>query len=186
MTLKETAQIITLLQANYADSFKNMSDDTLDGVVSLWHRILESEDYAVVEGAVLAHISTDASRFMPPVGIIKERIRKIMNPPEMTELEAWGLVKRALRNSAYNSGEEFARLPPVIQKLVGSPAQLRSWALQEDGTDDYIAGQFQRSYRARAEIERENMSLPPSVKAITDKLGAWDTERKALGDGGET
>ena len=185
MNRDETVAVLAVLRGAYPNFYKGMTTADQNGIIGLWQEMFAEDEAALVMAAVKAHIACDAQGYPPVIGKIKERLRQLTNPPKMTELEAWGFVKKALRNSAYNSGAEFEKLPPVIQRLVGSPAQLRSWAMLEDGTDDYIAGQFQRSYKSRAEIERENMSLPPSVKAFTDKLGAWGGDRKELGDGGD-
>ena len=89
--------------------------------------------------------------------------------PEMTEGEAWGLVSRALRNSAYDSQREFDALPPRLQRLVGSPNQLREWAmLDADTVQSVIASNFQRSYRARTAADLAYAALPADVRALVN------------------
>jgi hypothetical protein len=83
----------------------------------------------------------------------------------MTELEAWELVSKATRNSTYNSAQEFAKLPPVVQRLVGSHMQLKEWAAMDAETlQSVVASNFQRSYKVRAKNEREYLALPENVK----------------------
>jgi predicted small lipoprotein YifL len=95
----------------------------------------------------------------------------VTQPEEMTEQEAWALVSKAIRNSAYNSAEEFAKLPPVVQRLVGSPSQLREWGqMDSDTVNSVVASNFQRSYRARAKNERDYLALPSSVKSYMAAL----------------
>lgn len=48
-------------------------------------------------------------------------MRELNTPKQLNELEAWSLVEKAIRNSIYNSQEEFSKLPPLVQKAVGSP-----------------------------------------------------------------
>lgn len=55
-------------------------------------------------------------------------VRELNTPKQLNELEAWSLVEKAIRNSIYNSQEEFSKLPPLVQKAVGSPNVLRLWA----------------------------------------------------------
>lgn len=90
---------------------------------------------------------------------------------EMTEAEAWGIVAKALRNSAYGSREEFDKFPPVIKRIVGSPSQLREWSMMDSETvHSVVASNFQRSYKAIAQREKELAKLPPDVKALVGKL----------------
>ena len=64
----------------------------------------------------------------------------------MTAQEAWNLVARAIRNSGYESRKEYDNLPPDIQRLVGSPEQLRDWAMMDSSTvHSVVASNFQRA-----------------------------------------
>lgn len=173
MTRSETAQLIALMQANYPDEFRTMSDEALHARVNLWAAMFRDDDAEQVKMAVIAHMASDTSRFMPPVGVIKNKLVSMRQGETMTELEAWGHVKAALRNSTYGSAAEFAKLPPVVQRLVGSPNQLREWAMMDSETvDSVVASNFQRSYKARAASEREYMALPSAVKGFVAQLAA--------------
>lgn len=165
MTKKEIAEIIAMMQTNYPDSFRDMSDAAMHGKINLWFMQFRDDDYKEVLAAVMAHIATDTNRFMPPVGVIKAKLVELRQPDQMTEMEAWELVSRATRNSLYNSADEFAKLPPVVQRLVGSPSQLREWAAMDAETlQSVVASNFQRSYKVRAKSEREYLALPSNVK----------------------
>lgn len=172
MTKKEMAEIITLMQANYPDDFRGMSDKAMNGKINLWFMQFRDDEYMEVLAAVMAHIATDTNRFMPPVGVIKAKLTEIRVPDEMTELEAWGLVQKALRNSSYNSGEEYAKLPPVVQRLVGDPMQLKEWASLEDKALTVVASNFQRSYKVRAAKEREFLALPSAVQQTMTQIAS--------------
>lgn len=171
MTKKEMAEILAVMQANYPDDFRGMSDAAMQGKINLWFMQFRDDEYKDVLAAVMAHIATDTNRFMPPVGVIKAKLVEIRQPDEMTELEAWELVSKATRNSTYNSAEEFAKLPPVVQRLVGSPMQLKEWAAMDTETlQSVVASNFQRSYKVRAKSEREYLALPSSVKTYMASL----------------
>lgn len=167
MIKKEIAEILAIMQANYPDDFRGMSDTAMNAKINLWFMQFRDDDYKEVLAAVMAHIATDTNRFMPPVGVIKAKLVEIRQPDEMTEMEAWELVSKATRNSTYNSAEEFAKLPPVVQRLVGSPIQLKEWAAMDaDTLQAVVASNFQRSYKVRAKSEREYLALPSSVKTF--------------------
>lgn len=170
MTKKEMAEIIAMMQTNYPDSFRDMSDKALNGKINLWFMQFRDDEYRDVLAAVMAHIATDTNRFMPPVGVIKAKLTEIRMPEDLTELEAWGYVQKALRNSTYNAGEEFAKLPPVVQRLVGEPMQLQSWACLDDKSLTVVASNFQRSYKVRAASEREFLALPSAVQQAMTQI----------------
>lgn len=171
MTKKEMAEIISMMQLNYPDSFRDLSDTAVQGKINLWFMQFRDDEYKEVLAAVMAHIATDTNLFMPPVGVIKAKLVEIRQPDEMTELEAWELVSKATRNSTYNSAQEFAKLPPIVQRLVGSPMQLKEWAAMDTETlQSVVASNFQRSYKVRAKSEREYLALPSSVKTYMASL----------------
>ena len=173
MTKKEMAEIIAIMQSNYPDDFRGMSDAAMNGKINLWFMQFRDDDYKDVLTAVMAHIATDTNRFMPPVGVIKAKLVEIRTGDQLTEMEAWGLVQKALRNGYYGAEEEFSKLPPVVQRLVGSPNQLREWSQMETETlSSVVASNFQRSYKVRAASEREFLALPSAVKQTMEQIAA--------------
>lgn len=173
MTKKEMAEIIAIMQSNYPDDFRGMSDKAMLGKINLWFMQFRDDDYKEVLAAVMAHIATDTNRFMPPVGVIKAKLVEIRMPDEMTPQEAWELVSRATRNSTYNSGEEFAKLPPVVQRIVGSPMQLKEWAAMDTDTlHSVVSSNFQRSFKVRAAKEREFLALPSAVQQTMTQIAS--------------
>lgn len=173
MTRDDTLDILSVLKAAYPNFYRDMTRKDADHVISLWSEMFKDEPAELVGLAVKRHIATDTKGFPPNIGAIKDAIVKIMQPDEMTEFEAWDLVSKATRNSTYNSGEEFAKLPPVVQRIVGSPMQLQEWAAMDTETlQSVIGSNFQRSYRARAHHEREFLALPADVKQAMTQIAA--------------
>ena len=165
MTRDETIDLLSILKAAYPNFYKDMTRKDADHVISLWFEMFKDEPATLVGIAVKRHIATDTKGFPPHIGAIKDAIVKIQQPEEMTELEAWGLVQKALRNGYYGAQEEYDKLPPVIQRLVGTPNQLREWAqMDAEVVSSVVASNFQRSYKARAAHEREFLALPSDVK----------------------
>ena len=173
MTYDETLSIMSVLKAAYPNYYKDMRRSDADAVVSLWVEMFKDDPVEIVAVAVKAHIATDKKGFPPHIGAIKEAIVKLKTSEEMTELEAWALVNKATKNSTWNAKEEFDKLPPVIQRLVGSPQQLRDWAaMPADTINSVVASNFQRSYKARAASEREFLALPQDVRQTMELLAA--------------
>ena len=171
MTREETIKVLAVLKAAYPAFYRGMKADELNGIVNLWASQFEGDDYKTVGAAVQAHIATDTKGYPPHIGAIKEAIRKITQPDKMSEMEAWGYVASALRNSGYNSVAEFDKLPPVVRRIVGSPSQLREWAMMDSDTvQSVVQSNFMRSYRVRAQHEREYLALPENVRELMAQL----------------
>ena len=171
MTLEEAAGIVTLIFFNYPDTSKGMSDQARIAYTRQWHQFFAEDDARLVEAAVRAYILGSTERFAPNVGQIREQMRKMAAPAGMTEIEAWGLVKNALRNGSYGYTEEYAKLPKLVQRCVGSATQIREWAqMDADDVDSVVASNFQRSYRAVAKQEEEYQRLHTGFREEMGKL----------------
>lgn len=173
MTREETLAIMGVLKAAYPNYYRDMNRKDAEAVVDLWATMFNDEPMQLVAMAVKAHIASDVKGFPPHIGAIKEAIVKLQTPNTMTELEAWALVSRAAQNSAYGAEEEFAKLPPIVQRLVGSPNQLRAWAMMDaDAVSSVVASNFQRSYKAIMAKEKEQLALPADVREGMQALAA--------------
>lgn len=178
MTKLEMAKAFTILQLNYPDSFAKKDDGEIMSIINLWADIFAEDDYEQVLAAIKAHIATDTSRWMPPIGVIKSALKRFTQNTD-TEGEAWAAVHKAISNSAYHAGEEFDNLSPTLKRIVGSPLQLREWGQMPPDELNIIQSNVMRSYRAIAAKERELSAIPASVRNV---LMAGE-ERKGLTDG---
>ena len=165
MTYDETIDLLSVMKAAYPNFYRDMTRKDADHVISLWSEMFKDEPAALVALAVKQHIATDRKGFPPHIGAIKDAIVKIQQPEEMTEIEAWNIVRKAIRSHPWDAKEQFEKLPPVLQRLVGSSSQLQEWGQMEaDVVSSVVASNFQRSYKARAAHEREFLALPSDVK----------------------
>lgn len=168
MTLEETAEMMAILRAAYPRFYVNMSQADAMAAVKLWHGFFSDDDKDAVNDAIKAFIANDVKGFPPVIGQIREKL-DLMNQAvrgfELTPQAAWALVKRAMKDSAYHSAEQFDKLPEVVREVIGSPTQLHEWAVSNDGvSESVIASNFQRSYAAHAENHRELRRLPTSLR----------------------
>ena len=171
MTKEETSKILAVINAYYPYFFRDMNADGKRAIIELWHRQFAEYEYSVVSASLDAYIAVDEQNKAPNVGMLKALIRKMTQPEEMTEQEAWGYVAKALRNSNYNSQEEFEKLPEQIQRVVGSPNQLREWAvIDTDTLHTVVASNFQRSFRARAKNDKEYLAIPSGIRQTIEQL----------------
>ena len=170
MSRAELLQMFALLEANYEPQFAKKTDLNKRAMVNLWEEHFAEKDYNLVKAAVNAYISTDTTGYVPNVGQINEQIRKLTNPDQMTEQEAVAKIIKATQRGTYYAEEEFEKLPPVLQRLVGSPEQIRVWGgMQEDEIQTVVASNLMRSYRAIAQKEDLQQTLPSSVKMMLEQ-----------------
>ena len=167
MTQAETLKVLAVLKVAYPAMDSRLSDEEYDAMVNLWAEMFADEPYEIVGAAVKAFIATDEQGYPPSIGKIKAQVNKLRQSPDhMTEAEAVNLIMQAARNSTYNCGEEFEKLPPILQKLVGHPRQLREWAVSDSTTiNTVVASNLQRSYRVLQERQKELDALPESIKS---------------------
>lgn len=166
MTREETVKIIRIM----VDSYPNYKPNNISETVDVWQMMLEEYSYQQVSVALKAYILSDNSGFAPSIGQLVDKMQNIQQPQELNEMEAWSLVSKAIRNSGYNSIEEFAKLPPIVQKAVGLPSQLRVWALDENYNEEVVSSNFIKCYRAELAREKELQKMPKAVRDMIVKV----------------
>lgn len=165
MTREETKQIMAVLQAGYPRFYKDISKLEATAVINLWATMFSQEPAKVVIEAVKALMCT--LKYPPTIADVKEKIQELTQPEQLTEMEAWNMVKKAMNTNNY--AESFNLLPLVIQRVVGSANQLKEWAFTE-GSMSVISSNFMRSYKVMAAREREYAKLPESSKQLMKQL----------------
>jgi len=173
LTRTETLAVMSILKAAYPAYYRDMKRSDADAVVNLWAEMLADYPANLVGAAVKAHIATDRKGYPPHIGAIIDAIGKLQNPDEMTEGEAWALVSKALCNGIYGSRQEFAKLPPLLLQIVGSPQQICEWAqMDTEVVQSVVQSNFMRSYRAKAQNAREFLALPSELRSVISELAA--------------
>lgn len=159
MTRDETKKIIRII----ADSYPNYKPSDISETIDVWSMILEEYPYNQIAMALKAYILTDTSGFAPSIGQLVNKLTSA--EPQLNEMEAWSMVSKAIRNGYYGAEEEFAKLPEVVQKAVGNPANLRAWShTDESSIENVVQSNFLRTYRAVVKRESEQSKLPDSLK----------------------
>ena len=148
------------------DSYPNYKPNNLSETVDVWQMMLSDYDYNLVSMALKSYILSDTSGFAPAIGQIVAKMHAITQPQELNEMEAWSLVSKAIRNSIYNSADEYAKLPPIVQKAVGLPSQLMQWAIDDSYNESVVSSNFMRCYRIELAREKEMSMFPEDAKQI--------------------
>jgi len=172
MTPEETIKILSIIKAAYPQWARDLKPTDAKAMVNLWSSMLEDYPYNVVQVAIKKIIATN--KFPPSVAEVIEAINYIKTggKSEMTEIEAWGLVRKAIKNSAYNAEEEFNKLPPRIQQAIGSHNILHNWSQESiNGIETVIGSNFMRSYKQTVIRKKEEKQLPQSIKTMLGNIG---------------
>lgn len=198
MTRQETGIIMNILTTAYPRFYSGQDAPDPRKTMSLWAEMFRDDPVELVAAAVKALIATDEKGFPPHIGAVKASMRKLVQPDEMTEMEAWRIVRQAIRGASMSPSSRritaaggvdnrssaqrhFEKLPPILQRVVGGPEQLAAWEqIADEQIDTVIQSNFMRSYRARAQQEREFQALPQDVRAMIGQA----VGRTALEDGG--
>ena len=181
MTREETKDLMAILKAAYPNFYKDISKEEAKAAVDLWATIFSDTPAKLVIEAVKSMICT--LKYPPTIADVKEKIHLLTQPQSMSELEAWNTVRRAI--SYYDAQENYNSLPPMLQKIVGSPNQLREWALMDVETvNSVIQSNFMRSYKAKVAQEKEYAMLPESTKQLIQSITV-KMDMKAIAGGGE-
>lgn len=166
MLASEVVVLFDLISSAYpkTDVFKKVTDAN----VMMWTMALEDVPFDVAQKAIVAHSVN--SEFPPSIAEIRRYALAGIADRRDTAEEAWALVLKALKNSAYNSVEEFDKLPDICKRCVGSAQVLKSWAISEDVTTVSVArAQFLNAYRVMDSRERERAMMPPSIRDALDE-----------------
>lgn len=168
MTRDETKKIIMVISASYP----NFKPPDIRMTVDTWQMMLDEYSYTQVSMAVKAYIASDTSGFAPSIGQVIGLMNKIEKPEELNEMEAWALVSRAIRNGYYGAEKEFEKLPPLVQKAVGTPGQLRNWSQTDmESIENVVQSNFMRTYRTVVKSSQEIARMPENIRNLIEQTG---------------
>lgn len=171
MTEKEVRQLLAMTQAVYP----NYNPPSREAAVNAWLMCLSEYDNNVVMAAFKAYMTTNTSGFAPAPGQLIEILQTLTQPSELNELEAWSIVRKALRNCGYNSEQEFAKLPTVVQKTVGTPQQLKIWACDSEFNENVVSSNFIKTYRTEVRRATELNKMPDDIRKLVEMVNTNST-----------
>lgn len=172
MTDYEIGRLVYAVRGTYPKYYANMGAEDLKGLSMAWALVLGEYDFSIASRAVQLYLTNDTTGFPPSPGQIVDAIHKITNPriAEMTAMEAWSLVRKAIRNGYYGAEEEFAKLPTACQRAIGSPSNLREIAqLDTDQVETVEQSHFIKAYNTQVVRERETAKMPSDIRALVEK-----------------
>lgn len=163
MTKQDIVEMFALISVLFPNdkAFGNASMQ----MVNAWYEMLSDLPKNEVSVALKRH--TSVSEFAPSISQIRKAVMDMTQTDGRTGIDEWNDVAKALRNSAYDSAEQFRKLSPIAQRLVGSPMQLKEWGLAEDAATISVAkAQFLKGYEVLKRRENETKQLPESIRYL--------------------
>lgn len=172
MTRKETTEILAVIQTAYSRFYQGTPSSELSKVADLWSEMFKDDQAEVVVLAVKSLIQT--LEFPPTIADVRREINKLIETAtdKPSAMDEWNAIRGAIRNSIYNSVQCFESLPPIAKRFVGSPNQLRSWAMSEDFNDGVVRGQFLKQYEVLDSRERYKALMSPNTRDLIQRLAS--------------
>lgn len=159
MNEAETALVLAHIKGAYPSHFRQMTKQEALGIVKTWQRSFTDDDGNMVLNAVDLYIQRDLKGMPPSIGQVRGALNELMSGDNTDDGAAWAMVYRAICNSAWHSNEEFAKLPPILQRVVGSPRQLQDWGQMEASTiSSVVMSNVLKQYRASVDAENRSRS----------------------------
>lgn len=175
MTREETKQILMFIDSAYP----NFHADNLPFLIDTWTMILENEQASEIKNALIVYTRTNLSGFAPSPAQLIEIASKAKQT--ITEEEAISLVRKAVANSLYHAQEEYEKLPPIVQKAVGTSTDLHLWAgTSYENFENIILSRFRKTFRItekRELVKKEYQSLTTTtdkVRQLQEKIGSYE------------
>lgn len=146
MTEKEWYDVVKVLNATYEEKGRLMFETAEK--IRIWYSCLKDLEYKPCCEAVQR--ITMANKYRPTIADIREQYMKVVGSADVpTEMEAWNMVRLALRDSTYHSEEQFEEFPEFVKRIVVSPARLKEWGqLPSDTVSAVVRAEFRHSYES--------------------------------------
>ncbi len=179
MTREETKGLVRSIMSIYP----NWKPDNLTDTVNAWHWALNEYPAPALKAALQIYIKTNNSGFAPSVSQLIGCMYEGTKQNELSEGEAWALVKKAIQDGGYHAEERFNELPEIVQKAVGSPNMIHQWSQTEsDEVNTVIMSNFQRAYKTVLQRKEYNDRVPIALTDIVNKIAVNTTPQIGVKD----
>lgn len=186
MTRDETKELLMMIKAVYPNF--GIRQEEMTATINAWHMMLEEYPADGVIAAFKIYVKANNTGFAPSVSQLIGAMYQPKENRQLSEGEAWAMVKKAIKDGNYHAEERYNELPPIIQRAVGSPNMISQWAQTDSNeVNTVIMSNFQRTYRALLSKQSFNDKVPETlsglVLSITDKMIPQYEPHKYLTEG---
>lgn len=178
MTREQTVDLVRSIVSIYP----NWKPENLTDTVNAWHWALGDYPADAVKGALAIYVKTNNTGFAPSVSQLIGAMHAPKQNEQLTEGDAWYLVKQAIRDSGYHAQERFDELPPLVKRAVGGASMLRQWGMTDsDEVNTVIMSNFQRTYKALLSKQEFNDKVPLQLGNLVKSLSEQVSGDRYLG-----
>lgn len=159
---------LKILKVAYPGFYSKMGKTDAEDTVSVWCDMFREEDVNVVKIA-LYKVIEEHTGFPPTIADIKTQIREMRRAAtgEKTDEELWSQLKAAVSNGYYGAKEEFSKLPPELQRYLGTPNTLRELSQVDTDTFNTVThGQFLKQIGIIRDRVRFDNETTPEIKEL--------------------
>lgn len=168
MTLQETLAVMKILSVTYPRDAAYNDPAKVANTAEVWTMLLEDLPAPLVLAAVKKHCLT--SKFPPTIAEIRDAATVTVRPDlQVTPMEAWGEVTKAIRRFGYYREEDaLASLSEQTRSVVKAIGWKDICVSEEP---DIIRGQFRRAYETMATRRKEEALLPTEFRHQLETIG---------------
>lgn len=179
MTRNETVDLLHLVSAAYP-TFK---PDSISDTVKLWQIMFADKSYNDLQVALYAYISDH--KFPPtPADIIEKLngLKHLATGDQLSAMEAWALVSKAIRRGGYYYREDYEALPELAKQAIGSPEQIHQYAIDSEYNEGVAQSNFIRAYDRAVNRQKEIEALPAQCKQLLQLVEENANDIRAITD----
>lgn len=160
--------IMATLKTAYPRFYANMTRKDAEEAILLWKNRFKDTNPSLLKIAVESLI--DTSEFPPTIAEVKNKIYELTTN-DITAIDYWNELEKATRNCLYREQEVFENLSEPVKRFLGSPSQLKEFALGDKHTFNTVTkGQFLKQIEVIKEREKETNLMPLEVKDLVQKI----------------
>ena len=173
MTRDEVKKLLAIMTT----TFPNYKIENVEQTIGTWQMLLDEYDANEIFLAFKGFVKNNNSGFAPSVSQLINQLEQPKDLAVMDVSEAWALVRRAIGRGSHYSKAEFEKLPPLVQKAVGSAEQIHLWAIDEDYNNEVVMSLFQKNYKTICERQRTYERLPQQLQTRVTQLIEQNTTK---------
>ena len=169
MTKQECGELVTTAAAYHPNTFRDESQ--IDQTVTAWYYALRDVDFKAAMNALVLLEATGKLSYFPTVGMIRNAaVPLTVGEHYLSEAEAVTLWRKAMANGNYHAQEEFDKLPPEMQRAIGSPDNLK-WDnnVQGEFNMNVEESHFRRVYNVTVERMKSEVRTPIGILRLQAK-----------------
>ena len=181
MTRDETKELLMAIQATYPNF--RVKPEEMTFTINAWHTMLEEYPYQGIQAALKIYVKTNTTGFAPSVSQLITAMYQPTKQNELSEGEAWALVKRAIQDGAYSATERYEELPDLVKQAVGSPNMIYQWSQTDsDEVNTIVMSNFQRTYRTILQRKEYNDRVPIGLSDLVNQIAGKMTPQIGVQD----